>query len=313
VKSTQKNPGGLHSANVLSDHLRSADLDYLNWLKNRLKEPDCTLSPEDSARFPTAYYDLSLRREGLLAWFPFRSTDQVLEVGAGTGALSSLLLKSSAQLTCLELEIDRAKCIEARFDGSKQLRQPKIVVGSPYKLPKSTFDSIVMIDVGRVIHGLERLGQDTGLTTLISWCYERLNPEGSLLLACDNALGLKHWAGVADRQTGRYFDAIEGYPSSSVRYSFSYQEILSPIIGASFESIQCYYPVPDMIEPAEIYSQTYLPNMKHGINPMSISPDVHGQNRVNVFDEHAAISTIVRADQFAEFANSFLVVARKPS
>ena len=112
-----------------------------------------------------------------------------------------------------------------------------------------------------------------------------VRPGGVLLLAADNPLGLKHWAG-APAEAG----------------AMGRTRLLELLPGA-----ECYYPLPDYRAASEIYSDGRLPG-KGDLTGMVISYDYPQFLRTDV---GASWDKICQEGSFREFANSYLMVWRR--
>lgn len=73
------------------------------------------------------FYHLSSLRENVINWYPFKENSSILEVGAGMGALTSLLCKKCKSVTSIELSKKRATAILERNKDAKNL---EIIVGN---------------------------------------------------------------------------------------------------------------------------------------------------------------------------------------
>ncbi len=67
------------------------------------------------------WYQLSELRTGLLSWYPFEREAQVLEIGAGFGALTGLLCGRCAQVTATERSAPRAEALAKRWAAKENL------------------------------------------------------------------------------------------------------------------------------------------------------------------------------------------------
>ena len=133
-----------------------------------------------------------------------------------------------------------------------------------------------------------------------------LKPGGVLIVAVENRLGLKYFAGARDDHTGRQFDGIEGYPAGGGE-TFSRDELSHLLRAGGFAEQMFYYPYPDYKLPAEIFSDICLPAANH----MLADAPNYDQERLKLFSELRAWQTIVRDGKFPQFANSFLVLAAR--
>jgi SAM-dependent methyltransferase len=131
-----------------------------------------------------------------------------------------------------------------------------------------------------------------------------LKPGGRLVIAIENRLGLKYWAGATEDHTGVYFEGIEGYPTTDYVRTFSKPELERIMRDAGFEDFVFYYPYPDYKLPERIYSDEYLPK-KGELNRNRQNFD---RERIQVFREELAYDSLLESGLFPLYSNSFLVV-----
>ncbi len=131
----------------------------------------------------------------LLRHFAFGGLE-ILELGAGEGALSRAMAEKARRFVA-QGPTKSAALRELLSD----LPQAE-VVDAPDSL-RGDFDLVVLIE-DREEKTLEAFEQR--LRTAI----EHLRPDGILLLAATNRLALGSWAGLPERQSGRYFAGIAG-------------------------------------------------------------------------------------------------------
>lgn len=252
-------------------------------------------------RWPIIYH-LSPVRRNLLEWYEFRPESTILEIGAGCGALTSLLCEKAHQVVAVELSKRRAEIIQERLKNKNNL---SIYVGSIEDITfEETFDYITLIGV------LEYAGKywsgSKPYSSFLQFVRKLLKPDGTLILAIENRFGLKYWAGAREDHTGRVFDGIEGYPEDASLMTFGKLELEKLLSESGFHDIDFYYPMPDYKLPLEIFSDDFLPGLGH-IKTMSPNFDME---RYALFDEPLAFNSIIRNSMFPFFANSFLVFCK---
>ena len=275
-------------------------------------------------RWPLLYH-LSPERRNLLEWYPFRRDAALLEIGAGCGALTGLFAERVAQVTAVELSAKRSRIIERRYADRPNL---EIMAGNFTDMVfERSFDYVTLIGVLEYTRAFIRTPDP--YRKLLSRIAAVLKPGGVLFVAVENRLGLKYFAGARDDHTGRQFDGIEGYPAyiatqpavatrqrcGRVRSiagrpgggaeTFSRDELSQLLRVGGFAEQTFYYPYPDYKLPAEIFSDAFLPAANH----MLADAPNYDQERLKLFSEQRAWATIIRAGQFPQFANSFLVLA----
>ena len=88
---------------------------------------------------------------------------------------------------------------------------------------------------------------------------EHLKPDGKIILAIENRLGLKYWAGCTEDHFGTLFEGIQGYPKTKGVKTFSRKEFNGILEEAGNLKADWYYPYPDYKFPMTIHSDRHLP------------------------------------------------------
>jgi len=250
-------------------------------------------------RWPLLYH-LSPERRNLLEWYPFRRDAALLEIGAGCGALTGLFCEKIARVTAVELSEKRSRIIERRYVNRPNL---EIMAGNFTDMAfERSFDYITLIGVLEYTRAF--IQTPDPYRDLLNRIAALLKPGGVLFVAVENKLGLKYFAGARDDHTSRQFDGIEGYPAGGAE-TFTRDELSQLLRVGGFAEQTFYYPHPDYKLPAEIFSDAFLPAAVH---ILADAPN-YDQERLKLFNEQRAFSTIIRDGKFPQFANSFLVLA----
>ena len=249
-------------------------------------------------------YHLAPEREQLLSWYPFKSRANLLEVGAGCGALTGLFCRAVSHVTAVELTESRAAIIRRRHHAQKNL---EVITGNIDTTPVNNgFDYVTSIGV------LEYAGRFTPSENpaldFIHRLKSFLKPNGHLIIAIENKFGLKYWAGAPEDHTGRYFDSLENYPHPTGIQTFSKKELVRLLEESGFSHIEFYYPLPDYKFPVEVFSDHYPPTLNHNIL-MGLLPAYHSHDRQYLFNEKLVMDNVIREGVFDFFTNSFLIFA----
>lgn len=248
-------------------------------------------------RWPILYH-LSHLRENIVNWYPFSPDAEVLEVGAGCGAITGQLCASAGHVTAVELTQRRAEINYYRHQDMKNL---DIFVGDIFDIHfEKKFDYITLIGVleyaGLMFHG-EKPHQH-----LLETLKKMLKPEGHILIAIENRLGLKYFAGAREDHTGGFFDGINEYPAGGPAQTFSKQELKTVLRESGFDSPDFYYPLPDYKFPKMIYTDESAEQFDANLNF-----DALDRERFALFDEKKMAATLAREGQIGTFSNSFFV------
>jgi len=255
-------------------------------------------------RWPVLYH-LSPDRRNLLEWFPFKNDGQLLEIGAGCGALTGFFAEKVAKVTAVELSARRSQIIYERCRAHENV---EIIAGNICDLqPRAgldgQFDYITLIGVLEYARSFVKGEAPAG--KLLELCRALLKPEGVLIVAIENKFGLKYFAGAREDHTGRSFEGIEGYRADAPAETYSREELAGLLAGAGFNGLKYFYPYPDYKLPEEIFSDDYLPEPSHIFQD---APN-YDRDRYRIFSEKLALINLVENRKFDFFANSFLVLA----
>jgi len=253
-------------------------------------------------RWPILYH-LDPRRRNVLEWFPFERDSTLLEIGAGCGALTGMFCEKVDQVTVVELSERRAKIIAARYPSADNLT---IFAGRFEDVPvEERYDYVTLIGV------LEYAGRYARSTdpyrNLLRRAREHLKDDGTLILAIENKLGLKYWAGAPEDHSGKLFQGLEGYPDERGFRTFGRQELECLLNDSGFKETEFMYPYPDYKLPDRIFSDRFLPRP----GEMGKGSPNYDQERYMLFDEGLACDSILSNHAFPLMANSFLVICRR--
>lgn len=252
----------------------------------------------DDPRFPI-WYQLSSLRTGLFSWYPFRAHAQVLEIGAGFGALTGLLCERCEGVTATERFAHRAEAIAKRWSEKENL---DVYAGEWSELSfGKKFDYIILTGI------LERAGGGARERGLYAGYLKKaaglLKEDGLLLLAADNRMGLRYFCGEKESHGGQAFEGIRQYPRGIRGYSFSREELKEIVKLTGFPYSRFFYPLPDYKLPQLIYSDRCLPgaNLKERLIPY------HVDSHTLVAAEQDLYQDVIENGVFPFFANSFLL------
>lgn len=220
--------------------------------------------------------DFKMIRQSLIEWYPINSDDNMLLINGKDSAIDELMGSR-----CHLRIADDYKSVESLIDESKR------------------YDVILMYDLYDFL-----IANNISFGDMLIKLLQLKDDKGILLLALENKLGMKYWAGCQEEQKGGVYVGIEDYstwegdikPMSKKEI----EELLDNIEGISYEF---YYPYPDYKYPTIIYSDDCLP--KEG----ELFRNIRNvdRERLVVFDERRAFDSVIKAGLFPEFSNSYLI------
>jgi len=304
----------LHSASGRIDYHDGSE-DYLAGIFGSL-EPDRELCPAELERhikdWPTRYHLSSLRTNLLAAVEELLpTTGNVLELGAGTGALTTWLCKRFRSVDAVEGAMDRAKVLKLRAGHCNNLR---VFVGDITKMEfPDTYDLITLIGVLEYVPYFagdcsDRAG--TACIDFLSRLARYLNPGGVLMIATENKLGAKYFSGFPEDHNGICFSGIMDYPAGSP-ITFSRNELEDILNESGLKHTKFYHAFPDYKLPTTVIKEG--PRMYD----VDISGFVRGlfpdylNKRDYLFHDSLFFGTLVKARLLHYFSNSFLVLSSR--
>lgn len=247
-------------------------------------------------------YHFSHIRENIANWLPLKDTDRVLEVGAGCGAVTGALASRAGHVTCIDLSRKRSLMNAHRH---KNYDNVEILMGNFQDIEASLtekYDYITLIGVFEYSEGY--IGGQEPYVEMLRKITAHLKPQGKIVIAIENRLGLKYWAGCTEDHNGQFFEGLEGYPTTSGVRTFSRKELETIFETAGSYTWDFYYPYPDYKFPMTIYSDKWLP----GIGELREVRYNFDRARLRLFDETRVYDTLIANDLYPVYANSFLVL-----
>lgn len=258
----------------------------------------------EGSRSWSTMYHLSHIRENIVTWLPLWDSETVLEIGSGCGAITGALSRMAKKVTCIDLSKKRSLINAYRNRESDNV---EILVGNFSDIEpeiEEKYDYVTLIGV--LEYADAYIGGENAFVDMLKRAASHLKDDGKLYIAIENKYGLKYFAGCKEDHTGRYFDGIEGYPSEEKVRTFS-RDTLAWMISQVGLKAEFYYPYPDYKLPHTIYSDRYLP----GKGELNTNIRNFDADRLVTFDEDKVFDALVEDGKFADFANSFAIIATK--
>lgn len=247
-------------------------------------------------------YHLSHIRENVVSWLPIREHETVLEIGSGCGAITGAFCRTAKKVTCVELSRKRSLINAYRH---KEFDNLEIHVGNFEAIEPNLnekYDYISLIGVYE--YAASYISGENPYDKFLEILKDHLNPGGKIIIAIENRLGLKYFAGCKEDHLGEYFKGITGYNSNDGVRTFSKRSLEKYLKRAGL-NYKFYYPYPDYKLPHTIYSDDKLPS----VGELNTNIRNFDADRMVLFDEGKAYDTFIEEGTFPEFSNSFIVLA----
>ena len=249
------------------------------------------------ATFPVVYH-LSDVRKNIIIWYPFKENASVLEIGAGCGAITGGLCQRAGKVTSVELSMRRASINYERNKGWDNL---EIMVGNlnDMDLPEK-YDYVILNGVFEYAASFTE--GNTPYETFLENIASYLKDDGRILIAIENRLGAKYFAGAPEDHVDKHFVGINDYEGIDTVRTFSKEELREVCQHVGLVCNKFYYPYPDYKFPYEIFTDESINSKNYG-RPMFQFSD----NRLDFINETKLNQVLVKEQIADRFANSFLV------
>lgn len=255
---------------------------------------------ENDIRWPI-FYHLTEIRKNIMNWYPMKKDASVLEIGAGMGAITSELCKKAKRVVSVELSKQRATAIANRNQTQENL---EIMVANLNDMKlEEKFDYITLIGV--LEYAPLYTNTQNPFVDFLTHIKQFLKPDGKLLIAIENKLGMKYFAGAPEDHTNLKYDGITGYQNKQSAQTFGKKELQELLGKTGLKYTKFYYPLPDYKLPNCIFSDEYLPN-EESIQAYQV---YYYEGTKIEFDEKKAFMEAIKNGVFDVFANSFFVEA----
>ncbi len=248
-------------------------------------------------------YHLSYIRENVAGWLPIKRDETVLEIGSGCGAITGVLARLASSVTCVELSKKRSLINAYK---NKEYDNINILVGNFEDVEKGLtekYDYITLIGV--LEYAASYIKADRPYEALLKTLSKHLKPDGKVVIAIENRLGMKYFAGCMEDHLGKFFAGIEGYGADAKVRTFSKESLEDLLDSCGYKDRRFYYPYPDYKLPHTIYSDDRLP----GVGDLNTNLRNYDSDRLVLFDETKAFDSMIEEGRFPEFSNSFIVLA----
>ena len=250
-------------------------------------------------------YHLSHVRENIVGWIPMNGTEEVLEIGSGCGAVTGALARGAKHVTCIELSKKRSLINANRH---KDMDNIEILLGNFEEVEKTLtkkYDLITLIGV--LEYGGSYIESEEPYKNFLQMIANHLSENGKIVIAIENKMGMKYWAGCKEDHLSKYYAGIEGYEDVNHVRTFSKPELDELVKDAGFRHVTYYYPYPDYKFPNAIYSDEFLP--KQG--DLTDNLRNFDNERILTFDESKVFDSVIRDGTFPYFSNSFEVILQR--
>lgn len=256
-------------------------------------------------------YHLSGVRANILRPFESDLGGDILEIGAGCGAITRYLGECGANVLALEGSFRRAAIARSRtYD---QLNVTVIAEQFDRFRIDQKFDVITLIGVMEYA-SLFATTEHPALA-MLERARSLLKPNGKLIIAIENQLGLKYFAGAPEDHLGQPMYGIEGRYQTDEPQTFGRKFLSEMIHQAGFAKSEFLTPFPDYKLPVCILTADGLSAPDFDAVELacqSITKDAQLPERT-LFSLERAMPVVFHNGLAVDLANSFLIIASNNS
>ena len=252
-------------------------------------------------------YHLSRGRHCLVRPLGIRPGDRVLELGCGCGAITRYLGEMGAKVAAVEGSLSRARVAAERC---RDLANVRVIVDDLLRFrTEERFDWVLLIGV--LEYAALFSGHENPFQHYLHSVSQFLAPQGSIVVAIENKLGLKYLNGCEEDHLGIPFYGVQNLYDRRSPRTFSHQELIGQLSGAGLVHSKFFYPFPDYKLPSVILADDALTDPE--FDPVDLLARCHARDYSGSlyrgFDEALVFSALGNNRLIGDLSNSFLVVA----
>lgn len=295
-------------------------IDYSDGLKNEDYIFQCLKKAKDTSIFSielfncirdwSSEYHFTTYRANILRTLNIQKEHHILEIGAGCGAITRYLGETGARITAVEGSLSRARCIAERC---RDLDNVTVVCSNVEDLEfDGKFDIVTLIGVFE--YTAKYSGRENPFHAALESYKGLLKPNGSLIMAIENKLGLKYFAGFDEDHYAKAYYGLEGRYGGKDITTFGYDEIKRLLEIGGFKNTKFLFPFPDYKLPKVVITDQGLDRKEFNVADLIRFTKARHYNprpKANLLNEYLAWESIAENGLIKDLSNSFLIVATK--
>lgn len=256
--------------------------------------------------WPTTYH-FSEKRANIIRPFQDCLTGaDVLEIGSGCGAITRFLGETCENVIALEGSPRRAALTKLR---TRDLYNVEVVCDKFEDFDtQKKFDFVTLIGVLEYASSFS--SSSNPQVDMLNRVKRFLKPNGKLLIAIENQLGLKYFSGAPEDHHGKQMYGIENKYKPYETRTFGRLVLQNILKQADFNNLEFMVPYPDYKLPISIVTEEGFENCNFDPTPFALnSVDADGQPFHHNFNLKSTYQTVIENGLGIELSNSFLISA----
>ena len=256
--------------------------------------------------WPTEYH-FSKSRHCLIRPLSIEQKDSILELGCGCGAITRYLGEIGADVDSVEGTHSRAKIAGERC---ADLKNVTIYVDDLLRFQTTKkYDWVLLIGV--LEYAPIFSNKIDAIQDYLKEAKKHLKPNGKLVIAIENKLGLKYFNGCIEDHVNQAYFGIENRYTEKTPITFGKKELKNELKLAEFSEIEFYFPFPDYKLPDFIVHESAFKGKNFIVSDVLRglhSRDYSGK-KLRAFEESYVWPELESNDLLQQMSNSFLVIA----
>lgn len=253
-------------------------------------------------------YHLSSARANILRPFESILKGNILEIGAGCGAITRYLGECRGNVLTLEGSSRRAAIARSR---TRDLQNVTVVAENFERFRyEQLFDVITLIGVLEYANLF--INHDEPALGMLSRAKSLLKPDGVLILAIENQLGLKYFAGAPEDHIGQPMYGVEGRYRKNQPQTYGRKVLTKMLEQAGFTHLEFMAPFPDYKLPISIITEKGFSFEGFDASALawqSVKRDPQ-LPQILSFSPELVWPSLIKNTIGLDFSNSFLVLVR---
>ena len=252
-------------------------------------------------------YHLTSARANILRPFEPDLRGNILEIGAGCGAITRYLGECGGKVLALEGSPRRAAIARSRTRDLPNVT----VVSDKFDQFQSDQKFHVITLIGVLEYANLFTGGETPALSMLQRIQSMLKPDGKLIIAIENQLGLKYFAGAPEDHLGQAMYGIEGRYRKDQPQTYGRKTLTEMLRQAGFAYSDFMAAFPDYKLPASIVTESGF--LDEGFDASALAwQSVRRDSQLPhflAFSPELVWPTVVQNGVALDLANSFLIVA----